>query len=1252
MGKDKSVEQEVSSKYKKYTHHEHILKRAGTYMGSTKPKTGLFEVYVEDDEENEKITKKNITYTPGFFKTIDELIVNARDHQVREKSCKTIKISYSLSEGWIKVYNDGPGIPVIIHKEHKIYIPEMIFGNLLTSSNYDDEEKRIVGGLNGYGAKLANIYSKKFIVETVDTAVGKKKFVQEFTNNMLNKTEPKITKLKSSDTSYTEITFYPDFEKFGMDQLTVDDIGWIQKRAHDIAACTRNNVKIYINDKRIKIRDFNDYISMYYQNTPPLIYREISDRWKVGVIFAQDAGNHHVSFVNAIDTFNGGTHVKHVLDQIVNKTIEHVKKKFKLQVKPALVKEHLDLFVDATIENPDFQSQTKGELTTEIKDFGSTCDIPQKMMDELFATGLVDIVVKTAQFKEQNQLNKTDGKKQSTINVPKLEDARLAGTRHSLDCRLILTEGDSAKAFAMSGLTVIGKDRYGVFPLRGKLLNVRNAKLDQIKKSQEIANIKTIIGLKQGTKYDNMAALKKLRYGGIVLLCDQDDDGIHIKGLIINMIQTFWPDLLLRDDFIQTLSTPLIKAFKKTDKQEKNPIIFYSEKDYNRWAEDQDIDKWNVSYYKGLGTSTEREQKQAFQNYDKRVVSYIWDAIDGDTKKKSKEREKDKDSNDGSSSDSDESDTSSTASNDESIKDSQTGGAKKRKTKKKNKLDITVTDPEIINSKSYDALTKAFDESRVDERKELLRNYNKDDVIDYTNTKVTYSEFIYKDLIHFSNSDIQRSIPSLVDGLKPSQRKILYVCLRDNIKTAIKVNQLASRVSEKTAYKHGESSLEGTIVGMAQDYPGSNNINCLLPKGNFGYRNEGGKNYAASRYIKTNLETIADKIFNKNDSCILNYLEEEGEMVEPEFYYPILPMVLVNGASGIGTGFATDIPQYNPVDICENLLRLLDDEQMEKMLPWYQGFTGIIEQESSKKYRVYGKYDVKDSNLLNITEIPIVGNYSSTNAYEEKVLKPLAGMTQMVTVSKDDKTKGKRVAKKEPPKKSSVPVVLSSFFKHPGNNVVNFEVQFIGNELQKLIKKGGTVFEDTFKLTSTISTTNMCLYNSKGVITYYNDALDIMSEFYDTRLEAYKKRKKYRLKVLTNELKILKYKAQFIKDYLSRTLKIERESKQSVIDQLKALGYPELTYSITASEDKQSYDYLLTMHISSLTKEKIEELENQRDSKQEEFDDYSSIGEKELWRREINDFMTAYDKWMQEKRDRMEDEDENGSVKKKKKSKK
>ena len=503
--------------YKKKSLHDHILTMPDTYIGSIE--TDQKDLWIFDEEEN-RIIKKTINYVPGFYKIFDEIIVNARDHTIRDKTCKNIKIYINKTTNEITVYNDGNGIPVKIHNEYNVYIPELIFGHLLTSSNYDQKGK-IVGGKNGYGAKCTNIYSTSFKIETVDSN-EKKKYYQEFSNNMKDKSEPKIEKTK--ELPYTKITYKPDYIKFGMKGLTTDIIGLLQKRAYDLTVCTEG-INIYSNDIKLKCDCFEDYIKMYYKTVPNIVYKKINSRWKVGVIYDNESGFNQISFVNGIWTYHGGTHITHIINQLSAGIIDHIKQKYKnLKIKSTQIKDNITLFVDCVIEDPSFSSQTKEFLTTKTTNYGNhedaKCVLLPEFITTVLKTGIVDELVNYAQFKELEQLKKTDGKKKESVkNIIKLSDALQAGTRNSKDTRLFLTEGDSAKNFALRGLEIIGREYYGVFPLKGKLLNIRNATISQIKNNEEFANIKKILGLKQGEVYDDIS---KLRYGGIIILADQD----------------------------------------------------------------------------------------------------------------------------------------------------------------------------------------------------------------------------------------------------------------------------------------------------------------------------------------------------------------------------------------------------------------------------------------------------------------------------------------------------------------------------------------------------------------------------------------------------------------------------------------------------------------------------------------------------------------------------------------------------------
>jgi len=1137
----------LEKKYQKKTQLEHILTRPDTYVGDIKLQTE--KLYIHRDG---KIVKEEIDYIPALYKIFDEILVNASDHSKNDKTCKNIKITIAPDE--ISVYNDGNGIDVEIHQEYKIYVPELVFGELLTSTNYDDTEKRVTGGRNGYGAKLTNIFSTFFSVETID-GKRKRKFYQEYSDNMSSRTKPVITELKTNITSYTKILFKPDFEKFGIVELTDNIISLFEKRVYDLAG-TLEGVKVYLNNVLIPINSFQDYIQLYFDPEQEIeIFAEKNARWDIGFVYRPDGGFEHISHVNNICTYHGGSHVDYINDQIINYIQKQIEKKNKdaiNKIKSHSIKDHYMIFINCTIENPAFTSQTKETLKTKQNEFGSTCELSEKILKKINSSGILNVLLDYLKFKEESLLmKKTDGKKVNAIKgIPKLEDAEWAGTKKSKMCKLILTEGDSAKALAMSGRSVVGNQKYGIFPLKGKLLNVRGASPKELLNNEEIINLKKILGLKHGKVYVNsgkeakevkedektekddskskICDISELRYGGIVSLCDQDVDGYHIKGLLINFFAYFWPSLLKIDGFFDSLPTPIIKATK--GKQAK---IFYNLTDYDDWKKTVD-NGWHIKYYKGLGTSTREEGKEYFTDFDGNLIHYLWRPQPG--------------------SNNDDEEQNNSEESEELVGE--------------------------IDHPCHQAIMLAFDKKKADNRKSWLMNYDPNLILTPDIKQVPFNDFVNKELIHFSNEDIKRSIPSLIDGLKPSQRKILFGTILRKLFTKnseIKVSQLTGYISDKTCYHHGEQSLNMAIVNMAQRFMGSNNVNILMPSGQFGTRLT-GKDAASPRYIFTYLNPIIRMIYREEDDPILKYLEDDGTPIEPDYYLPILPMILINGAEGIGTGFSTQVLPYNPLDLIENIKCMMEDKPLKELRPYYQGFKGKISQED-KTYSFQGNYECISGDLI-ITELP-PGVW--TSVYKE-FLNDLE-------------------EKKE----------ISKFTNNNTDEDVYFKITLDGNKSDHLSEKE---LVQKFKLNKKISISNMHLYDKDNRIKKYGNVNDILREFYQVRLDAYTTRKNYYLDKYQKELDALKYKMKFIEDVLEDKIVINRKKRDEIVEQLVRKKYPQ--------QNNDKYEYLLSMPIHSFTYEKIEDMKDKITNKEEEINLLESKTEKELWVDELEEFRSAY----------------------------
>lgn len=635
-------------------------------------------------------------------------------------------------------------------------------------------------------------------------------------------------------------------------------------------------------------------------------------------------------------------------------------------------------------------------------------------------------------FVIMQELKKSDGKKRNRLSgIPKLDDANDAGTKKSEECTLILTEGDSAKALAVAGLSVLGRDKFGVFPLRGKLLNVRDASHQQVMNNQEITNLKQILGLQQGRTYSDA---KSLRYGHVMIMTDQDHDGSHIKGLLINFFHHFFPSLLKLRGFLLEFITPIVKASKGRQKK-----VFYSMPEYEEWRNSlgNSTQGWSVKYYKGLGTSTSAEAKEYFAALTDHRKIFKYNGEDDDK-----------------------------------------------------------------------AITMAFSKKKAEERKEWMNNHIASTFLDQNTREINYADFINKELILFSLADLQRSIPSLLDGLKTSQRKVLYGAFKKKLKSEIKVAQLSGYVSEHSAYHHGEASLAATIVSLAQDFVGSNNINLLHPAGQFGTRLQGGKDHASSRYIFTKMGPLTRNLFMESDERLLKYQYDDGQRIEPEYYLPILPLSLINGCEGIGTGWSTNIPNYSPRDVAMNIKRLINEEEPLEMTPWYRGFKGTIEKKQSNSrgasrgetFEACGIINQIDATTLEITELPIRYWTQDYKEFLESLVKPADGGEPQVQEYKE---------------------------YHTDTNV-HFVLSLSDEQMKAALNEG---LYKRFRMTTKLSTSNMHLFNEDGTITKYTTPSEVLHAFFNVRMQAYTKRRellidhaKQNLKRATNKASLHLFK--------------------------------------------------------------------------------------------------------------------------------
>ena len=1131
-----STDTSLAKQYQRKTDKQHILDNPDTYIGSVENVDSQMWIY---NDETNRIVLRDIEYIPGLYKLFDEGIVNCRDHVIRMIHSPLLDkkfVSYIETtiedDGTITMTNDGNGIDIAKHPEYDLWIPEMVFGHLRTSTNYDKNEKRIVGGKNGFGFKLVLIWSLYGRVETIDHTRGLK-YVQEYHNNLDSISPPIITKIPKTTKPYTKVSFRPDYARLGIQGLTSDMLSLLKKRVYDIGAVTDHSIKkikVVYNNEVIPVKNFQQYIDLYIggKDSTKRVYESKDERWEYAVSLSPIHEFTHVSFVNGICTFKGGKHVDYISGQIIRKLCDYIEKKKKIKVNPSAIKEQLMLFVRCDIENPSFDSQTKDYMNTPFAKFGSTCTVSDGFIDRVAKMGVMETACSLTEAKDNKLAKKTDGSKTKSVRgIANFIDANLSGTAQSKDCVLILCEGLSALSGIVSGLSSDDRNTMGIYPLKGKLLNVRGEQIKKIAENKEINDIKKILGLESGKEYEDIDDVNKnLRYGKIMYMTDQDLDGSHIKGLCINLFHSEWASLVKIPGFISFMNTPILRA-KKGSLQK----LFYNDGEYNKWKETFEgglANGWTIKYFKGLGTSTSAEFKEYFAN--KKIVDFVHSG-----------------------------------------------------------------------SHSDDTIDKIFNKKRADDRKTWLENYDKDSYLDTSKPSVQYEEFIDQEMIHFSTYDCARSIPNMVDGLKISLRKILFASFKRKLTSEIKVAQFSGYVSEHSAYHHGEASLNGAIVNMAQNFVGSNNIHLLEPNGQFGTRLHGGDDSASERYIFTMLNSLTRYMFPEADDSVLKYLNDDGTVVEPEYYVPIIPFALINGISGIGTGFSCSIAPYNPSTIIDYLKCKLTKKDVHaiEFIPYYEGFKGTVKNIAEQKYLVRGVYEKIADDKVRITELP-VGTWTM----------PYTSYLETLVDGSTDKN-----GKKTSPQ-------IRDFTSISTEVTVDFTVILPRGKLAKLEQEvdanGCNGVEKLLKLFTTVSTTNMHMFNSECKLHKYRSPEEIIDDFYGVRIGLYQTRKDHLIKEMKKKLIRLSNRATYILETLNGTVDLRRKKSDQVTELLTQKQYA------TIDGD---FKYLIKMPMDSVTEENVANIVKEKENTEKELQILEKTTTEKMWLSELTTLEKEYAKY-------------------------
>lgn len=1128
----------------------HIHERSDMYVGASTRQLERDEYCVtvkgnpNEQAINPKIYKKDqIKYSPALLRIFVEALSNAIDNVWRSSQanipCTKIKVDLDPKTGQTTIWNDGLWIPADLHEKSGLYNAELIFGHLLTSSNYDDKEERMTSGRNGLGIKLTNVFSKEFTVKAYDPE-SKTLFQKTWINNMRESTPHKLTHPKAKN-GYTEVSWIPDFEKFKMVAYDNAALSVIYYQVLNAAMVTKipvwlNGVKIHFKSLLDYARCFNTIGASIEQKQYTTMSSKDCEVVLCGAVNDSDGSSSqesiqefdHVAFVNGVFNKDGGVHIDQWSEEIFRPIVSKLNKPGKPQINIKDVKRQFTLFCTTTIGNPKFSSQSK----TRFVGPNVTVSVEQRNINAILKWTCIESIRDVIRSKELLTLKKTEKKSKVFKKIPGYDPANNAGGKNAKDCTLILCEGLSAKTYAVVGIDVgvgqrCGRDWFGIYPLRGKLLNVRNASMQSTASNKEITDVIQALGLRHGIDYRNDENYNQLNYGKLMIMTDADVDGTHIKGLILNFIHHLFPSLLKRSEaFIVSMQTPIVKVFNP-----RSSITFYTEDDFHNYMESNESShKQRIKYYKGLGTSSDQEVRETF---GKKLINFI---------------------------------------------------------------EGTECDKSI---------NKAFHGKYANDRKSWLETYEPKQIQQYSCTDplcdMPVDQFIDQDLIKFSLNDCERSIPNIVDGLKNSHRKILYAAFKKSLSdspsgSSVKVAQFSGYVAEHTNYHHGEQCLMGTIIGMAQDFPGSNNLPPLVRDGQFGSRLHGGKDAASPRYIFTKLQPYTRTLYPRDDDVLLRSVIDDGDVVEPYYYVPILPNILINGCTaGIGTGWSCSVPQYNPLDLikCVKIWlqkkTILEETEegivslLPEIIPWYQNYTGIIKKINDQKFESYGtieKCTKRSQTIVKVTELPIGLWTEKFKDFLEDLLEQKK-IKSMKNYSKPD-------------------VVLFEIVELP-----EYELDI-----------------DSLKLKTHISLTNMVLFNRQNRIQRFETIDDIIEYFCPIRYEFYQKRKTHQLKEMKNSLMWLQNKHRFLIEIASDTLIIHKRSETEIVNDLIQRNYK------SKSNEKSDYDYLLNMNIRSMSQDNINRLAKEIEKLQHDIQDLDNTDESTLWINDLSRFEQQYKQYI------------------------
>jgi DNA topoisomerase-2 len=951
--------------YEKMTHIDQIRHRPDTYIGSpagvSSDSLWMAKIVGEGTVRVECVTTSLAPAIAGISK---EAFDNASDNVERSRveGINPGMVRCQMTERSLTILNEGKHIPIVVHHKERIWVPQMIFGVLLTSDNYNDSDSisRYKIGRNGYGIKLTNIFSTIFNL-VIGDPVNHLKYTQTWTNGMKTVSEPLIEAYNGS--GFTQITFVPDFDYFyekqqgGQGTFLESMKGFYLNRTMEMSFAAQivtifdgcfNGVS---NQIQLDYRDAQTYFNAHFEGHDPDRKQRHwrSDDGRNEFVIAETPGKGFAhAFVNGTPVHQG----EHVNAYVIA-VFEQVSLKFEKQhgkkIRVDQLKKHVSILLRVTLDKPQFDGQIKKKLTKPKP----KVVLPNDVTKEVLKWDSLDEELRKAfNMKSKHApVVKLSNTKVSTVSLAL--QATNPDPRERAKCGLIITEGETGKTLALQGLQYLpgGKDYNSVYPIRGKTMNIERHSDADIAKNKELSDILNILNADITIDYHtDLKNLAKLTHRKIILMCDADYDAYHIQGLLIKFVMTKLKTLA-PFEFIFILMTPVIEGMRAGQR-----LAFYHQKQFDKWCRENDAKGWNFEYMKGLG-SWDTDKKTCKTLFENPVIVSM--QADAET-------------------------------------DNMLRLAFDKKLTDPRKQWIAGYDP---NSECILRTPRPMSEFFNEE----FRDYSKAAVIRAIPRLMDGMKPVHRKILY-----------------------CLLKRFKGDMETKrIKIPQFGGYVMEKAGYHHGEQALYTTIIGMGQHYvTGPNNLPLVSGKGNFGARRLRGADQSPARYLKCGLAPIARLIYRKEDDALWEILYDDGVPVEPKEMYPVIPMALINKCEGIGTGWSTKIQPHDPRVVLEWVRQWVVEKRAKRdlpkedltidvatkpeLIPWWRDYHGTLVRIKNQPHEVYrneGAFQYQFHTVF-ITELPVElspDHYKNWGDKQEEIYKakPDEGIFRSFSEGKD-----------------------------------------------------------------------------------------------------------------------------------------------------------------------------------------------------------------------------------------------------------